>query len=199
MISRRVATFLLGIWIGCCVLVDLLALQTGSVANQFLDNGDDRGGALVAKAGKENLAIVLHHVSLEQTRVLLGNWELAQLLLAIGIGILAIFSDQKKRLPMLMCLAMAVIVAGQAFLITPQWADVGRGLDWIAESSAPAMANRMAMFAQTYAGLEAVKLLIGGGLASYFFAMESTVKRSHRSRSSSRRQEAVAEAPVKPS
>jgi len=179
MISRRVATFLLGLWIGCCVLVDLLALQTGHSAERFL-NGPGEASVLVEKAGRDNLATVLRHVALEDTRAMLDTWEWTQLGLAAGIGILMLFSDQRKRLGIAMLLVMTAIAFGQAFLITPQWTDFGRELDFARPGAQPVVANRIAMLTQTYGALEIVKLLVGGVLASYFFAMESTVKRHSR-------------------
>jgi hypothetical protein len=176
MISRRIATFLLGLWIGGCVLVDLLALQTGHSAEQFL-NGPGEASAFVEKAGKDDLATILRHVELEDTRAMLDAWEWAQLGLAAGIGTLMLFSDQRKRLGIAMLLVMSVITIGQAFLITPQWTDFGRELDFARQGAQPVVANRIAMLTQTYGVLEIVKLLVGGVLASYFFAMESTVKR----------------------
>lgn len=191
MISRRIATFLLGIWIGCCVLVDLLALQTGHSAKRFLDGPDTNG--IVQKIGKDSLAPAMHHVALQQTRELLGNWELTQLGLAGAIAILLTLSDQKKQLAILMCGAMLVIVGAQTFLITPQWTDLGRQLDFAPSGSDPVAVNHMATLTQTYGALETLKLLLGGGLASYFFAMESTVRRRKRHHASSE----IGEIPLK--
>jgi hypothetical protein len=165
---------------GCCILVDLISLQTGQTGIRFLDGRDVDPTALLERAGKQNLAIGLRHVAREETRGLLTNWELAQIGLAVGIGILLFFSDQKKPLALGLCGGMFVLVLIQKFLITPEWTDAGRRLDLIADNSAPVVANHVATLAKVYTGLEAVKLMIGGSLASYFFAMESKVKHRRR-------------------
>lgn len=180
MLPRRFATFLLGIWLGCCLLVDFISMQTGRIGERFLTSPGDEAHRLVGKADSANIAALLNYISREETRSLTVQWEIAQLLLVISIAILTVFSDQKRPIPILMCVAMFMLALGQAFVITPRLIDVGRQLDFGGGGAVAAFTNQFSMLATIHAGLEGIKLLVGGALASYYFMMESTVRRSRR-------------------
>jgi len=178
MFSRRLATFLLGIWIGCCALVDVLALESHRIAAQILDTPSLEAKAALAKASEVPIGPLLHHLAAEQRRANLNNWEATQFGLVLMILLLLIFTDQRKVLAIAMCGAMGLIVLIQHFGITPDLTILGRSADFLAESSAFNTRTKIWTLTQMYGVLETLKLVIGGVLASYFFAMESTVKRS---------------------
>ena len=177
MFTRRVALFLLGIWIGCCLLVDAQALARNRVANRILDNPADLARPDVTKAGADVSARLLRHLAGEQMRDTLNGWELAQGLLAAGIVVLLVLSDQRKPIAMGMCGLMALLVLAQHLMILPELSYTGRTLDFNQQQASFELGSRYLMLTQLYGAAEIVKLLIGGGLASYFFAMESVVKR----------------------
>lgn len=180
MLSRRVATFLLGAWLGCCLLVDAIMLQAGDTSKRFLENPQAEGQRLLDKAEPASVEPLLNYLAREQSRSLTVQWETAQLVFAISITILTLFSDQKKPVPLAICVAMFMLVAGQGFVITPRLIDVGRHLDLGDGGAVVALTNQYATLSSMYAGLEGLKLLMGGVLASYYFMMESIVRRSRR-------------------
>jgi hypothetical protein len=195
MFSRRLATFVLGIWMGCCALVDILALEGHRIANLLLDSpGPDVKGVLT-KAADAQVATLLHHMASEQTRAIFDNWEQAQLVLALAMLVTLVFTDQRKILAVLMCAAMAMLVLVQHFVVTPDLNSLGRSADFLAEAGSFSIRAQTWTLVQIYGGLETLKLLIGGVLASYFFGMESTVKRSKMRRS--RSSDPVLDAPVR--
>lgn len=189
MLPRRFATFLLGIWLGCCLLVDFISMQTGRISERFLSSPGDEAHRLMGKADPASTAALLNYISHEETRSLAGQWEVAQLVLAISIGILTVFSDQKRPIPILMCVAMFMLAAGQAFVITPRLIDSGQQLDLGGGGAVAALTNQFSMLAGMHAAFEGIKLLLGGALASYYFMMESTIKRSRRSSGRTRSEE----------
>ena len=178
MFSRRLATFLLGVWMGCCVLVDVLALKGQRIASRILDIPIIEAKAALTKAGDAPIAPLLHHLASEQVRATLENWETAQLFIAIGIIVLLVFTDQRKILAILMATTMGLLTLIQHFGVTPDLNILGRSMDFLAESASFSTRTQVWTLTQIYGGLETVKLVIGGLLASYFFAMESTVKRA---------------------
>jgi hypothetical protein len=178
MFSRRLATFLLGIWMGCCMLVDALALEGHRVAARILDVPILEAKAALTKAGEAPIGPLLHHLASEQVRAMLETWGAAQLLLAVFLLLLLALTDQRKILAVLMAAAMGLLASAQHFGITPDLNILGRSADFLPETASFSTRTQIWTLTQLYGVMEIVKLLIGGVLASYFFAMESTVKRS---------------------
>lgn len=178
MLSRRFATFLLGIWMGCCVLVDVLALEGQRIATRILDIPIIEAKAALTKAGDAPIGPLLHHLASEQVRATIENWEVAQLVVFVIMLVLLVFTEQRKILAVILATAMGLLTLIQHFAVTPDLNILSRSLDFLAESAAFTVRAQVWTLTQIYAVLETIKLLAGGALASYFFAMESTVKRS---------------------
>ncbi len=179
MFTRRVATFLLGVWIGCCLLVDLFALQGTQVADRIIDSQATEVRELVTKAGAANVTPLMRHFAGERVRGLIDNWEPAQLVLAVVMIILLVFTDQRRIIALSITAIMAILTVVQHFFITPDWILLGQQADFLPEAASFSVRSQLWTFTQAYGALEIVKLLLGGALASYFFVMEST-KRSRR-------------------
>jgi hypothetical protein len=178
MFSRRLATFVLGIWMGCCALVDFLALEGHSTIAAVLDNPTADVRDILKKAGDAAVEPLLHHAASEQTRSLLNGWENAQLIIALILLVVLTLTDQRKILAILMAGTMTLFVLVQHFWITPDLSILGRSVDFQAPSASFSVRAQVWTLTQIYGGLETLKLVVGGILTSYFFAMESTVKRS---------------------
>jgi hypothetical protein len=173
-------------WIGGCLLVDALALERNRAANRILDNPADQARSDITQVGREASSRLLHHLAGEQARDTFSGWEQAQGLIGISIVLLLVFSDQRKPIAIGMSGLMAVLVAAQHLMITPELSYTGRILDFSSERASFDVAARYWTLTQMYGGTEVLKLITGGVLASYFFAMESVVKRRKgRSRSHS--------------
>jgi hypothetical protein len=195
MFSRRLATFVLGIWMGCCALVDILALEGHRITRQVLDNPSPEVKGVLTKAGDAPVATLTHHVASEQTRATFETWEQAQMILALIMVIMLVFTDQRKILAIAMCGAMFLVVVAQHFGVTPDLNIVGRSADFLAENASFNVRTQIWTLTQIYGALETFKLVVGGVLASYFFGMESTVKRSKSRRT--RASDEVLNAPVR--
>jgi hypothetical protein len=178
MFSRRLATFVLGIWMGCCALVDFLALEGHRIVTLVLDNPNADIRDILKNAGDAAVGPLMHHAASEQTRALLSAWEGAQLVIALIMLVILILTEQRKILAIVMTAAMALLVLVQHFAVTPELSILGRSVDFLSESASFSVRSQVWTLTQLYGGLETLKLVIGGVLASYFFAMESTVKRS---------------------
>lgn len=185
MFSRRFATFLLGIWMGGCVLVDVLALEGHRVATRILDIPIIEAKAALAEAGTAPIAPLLHHQASEQVRATLVTWETAQLIILGVMLVVLVLTEQRKVLAVVLATAMGLLTLIQHFGVTPDLHILGRSLDFLAESAAFTVRAQVWTLTQIYAVLEVLKLVTGGVLASYFFAVESTVKRSKTRRSRS--------------
>jgi hypothetical protein len=68
---------------GCCVLVDVQAMEGHRIAARILDIPIIEAKAALTKAGDAPVGQLLHHLAGEQVRAILQNWESAQLILAV--------------------------------------------------------------------------------------------------------------------
>lgn len=181
MFSRRVATFLLGMWIGCCLFADILALRGSATVDRILNNPQSAEAmAAVEQAGGREAGGLLRHTIQEQVRAMLNAWGAVQLLLGLSIGVLLVVTDQRKPLAIGLCAAMTAVAAVQHYFFTPELEYQGRLLDFRSESEAFQTAARLWTLRQMFGGAELFKLLLGGVLASYLFAVEAVVRRSRR-------------------
>ena len=162
---------------GCCGLVDFLALEGHRIVTLVLDSPTADVRDILKKAGDAAVGPLLHHAASEQTRALLSAWEDAQLLIGLIMLVILILTDQRKILAIAMTAAMALLVLIQHFAVTPELSILGRSVDFQSESASFSVRAQAWTLTQIYGVLETIKLVIGGVLASYFFAMESTVKR----------------------
>ena len=178
MFSRRVATFLLGIWIGGCLLVDVLALEGHRIAGRILLSPSPEAQAILKVTGDAPASALLHHLASEQTRANLGNWEIAQIVLVIAMAVPLIVTDQRKWGAVAMVGAMGLLTLIQMYGISPSLNSLGRQADFQGEAAPASLQTQIWTMTRMYGLVETLKLLIGGALASYFFAMESVVRRS---------------------
>ncbi|MEP6962751.1 MAG: hypothetical protein ABI995_11785, partial [Acidobacteriota bacterium] len=99
MLTRRVATFVLGMWIGCALLLDLICVQGQRFADLMITNPLDNAKPTMLKIGAENATSLLRHMAGEMSRTYLYNWESAQFVGAVVLILLLLLSDQKKAVP----------------------------------------------------------------------------------------------------
>ena len=98
--TRRLATFLLGTWIGCGALMALLVVENLRSATQLMAAPSAPAAKLIEKLGTEDASLLLSYHAAEQSRNYLFVWETAQFALAVVLGICLFLGTQKKILPL---------------------------------------------------------------------------------------------------
>lgn len=145
------ATFLLGMWMGCSVLIGLIALEDSHLAGAA-------GGALLA----------------EQDWRHFYSWEEVQIGLGLVLAICLFLGTQRRITPLICCGAMLLLVLFEHSSLTPDLI-----VDQ-AERAKPLTNDRIATarthplnLSRIYGVAEGVKFLIGGFLASYLFVFRT--------------------------
>lgn len=69
MSATRVATFLLGVWIGCGVCMDLLALLSPRLAGRAINSASPVAADLIRKSGQEQIALLRRDKSRKRSRL----------------------------------------------------------------------------------------------------------------------------------
>lgn len=181
MLSRRLAIFLLGAWIGCSILILAIVLQNPSAAGLLASSPAENARPLVERLGQAQAQTLLKHFANEQSRAYLNNWELAQMVLTLVMLAALVFSGLRLALPASLTLAMCGLVVFQHFWITPDLVFYGRQADFVRTEASFSLESQLWTLTRMYGAAEALKLVCGGILASYFFGSQPG-GRAHASR-----------------
>jgi len=167
--TRRIATFLLGIWLGCSLWIDFLDYQGYHSAGLVTDRPTAGAAKILRASGPEQTQLLLRHFALEQTRYFVRLWQRIEILLALALGVFLFRATPQRAFPLFLGALMLVMVAFQYFALTPELAYQGRETDFPPGNAAVGSVARVWALQQVYAGVEAVKLLAGAVLAGYLF------------------------------
>lgn len=179
--TRRVVTFLLGIWMGCSLLLGFLTLENFRSPNLVLSSPPPAAGKIMEKLGPDEARLLLRYLAMEQSRSYLAIWEDAEIGIGILLVLLFVLSSQTRIFPIAMAGAMLILVLFQHFGILPEIIYQGREADFPPGSGSFEVQARVWTLGQIYVSAEAAKLLICGVLASYlfvFYAPDRNRKRS---------------------
>ena len=183
--TRRIVTFLLGIWVGCSLLLGYLTLENLRSPNLVLSSPAQAEAKTIEKIGQEDARLLLRHLAMEQSRSYLGAWEDAQLVLGVVLLLLLLMSSQTRMFPVLMAVAMLLAVLFQHFAVLPEMIFRGREADFPPGSANIDIQARVWTLAQFYFGLEAAKMIVACILTSYLFVFYANPNRSKSRRRSS--------------
>jgi hypothetical protein len=171
--SSRVATFLLGAWLGCCLLMDAIAVQNLRLAERFMSSPIIQVTALTNILGPQQTTTLLRHFVSEQNRFYFANWELVEIPAALVTIAFVYFACEKRITPLVLAALMLVMVVFQAFAITPEWGYRGREVDFPPGSDNIGQQARLWAMTQIFMGVEATKIFIGLILTTYIFLFKS--------------------------
>src|SRR5713101_5564123 len=108
--TRRMATFLLGSWLGCSLFMSYLAVQNLRSPSRTLVNATPPAAKLAQKLGEDDALLLLRFHASEQNRTYLYYWELVEIPLALGVGGCLFLGTQKRILPLVFCGTMLMLV-----------------------------------------------------------------------------------------
>jgi hypothetical protein len=161
---RRLASILLGAWLGAGILTDVAVTQNFQTVDRFLQNpGNPATSAELNKIGRDRARVVLRRNAGEENNWIFLNWERVEVGLGAALFLLLLFGSRPQKLMLALCIAMLTIVGVQHFLLTPQITDLGRIVDDFPANSAES--RRFWELHGFYSGLEIFKMLVGLGFA----------------------------------
>jgi hypothetical protein len=158
-----------------------LAVRSLEIPSAVLSSPPAPVAEIVKKLGYDTTAQFLRHSTAELTRNLTYSWEEGQIGLALALGGCLFLATQRRIFPLVLCGLMLVLVLFQFGAISPEIAYRGREADFPPGSSNIGTVTRLLALQQVYFGVEVVKLIAGGLLASYLFVFR-TQRRSRKDR-----------------
>jgi hypothetical protein len=178
--TRRISTFLLGAWILGCALMAYISVQA-LTTSASLASPVPAVTEIEQKLGYDLTAMLVRHVQQDQARAILRFWERGEILLGIALGGCLFMATQRKIFPLVICGLMVMLAMFQFFALSPEIAYRGREADLPPGNNNVATMTRLIALQQVYFGVEIVKLMAGGLLASYLFVFR-TSRRSRKER-----------------
>ena len=163
---RRLATFLLGVWLAVSGLADFSAVQNFRSIDRFLSDPGPLAGANVEKLGKSEARILLRHQIGEINRFLFEKSEQIQIVLALAfLGTVFFVPAQLRLIPSILGSIMLLILLADRFFLTPEITRLGRALDY--PTAQNIAADAFWRLHGIYSGLELLKLALGLGAAGF--------------------------------
>lgn len=171
--TRRMATFLLGVWIGCSLFMDFLSLQNLRAADWVMANTTAPATKRLKMLSQEDAGLILRYEGAEMNRRYTAGWETVEIALALALGLCTFMGTQKRAFPLVLCGVMLVAVIFQHVAISPELAYRGRETDFPPGNTLFGPQARVWAMQQMFGVVEAVKLLVGGVLLSYLFVFRT--------------------------
>lgn len=156
---RRLASFLIGAWLGCGLFMALVATHNFRGVDQLLEHPSAPAAKIVTAIGQDSARMLLRYQVSELNRWYFETWDSAQLALGVLLLFLLLFGTTENKYTLLLAALMLVIVAFDRFVLTPQIAAEGRALDFSHNPHAPGHA-RFWVLHGAYSGLELIKWLL---------------------------------------
>ncbi|MCA2962926.1 MAG: hypothetical protein ACK58M_06495 [Acidobacteriota bacterium] len=175
--SRRILSFMLGVWFAGLVGVTLFTTFRPRLAYAMVDNPPYEAAKWIEVLTKERTATLLRHYDAEVGRQVLESWRYADLLLGTLLLVSAVMSKSGK--PTLIGSALLLLLGlVSAFLLTPQVVAVGRLLDFRAVGIDTPDRQQFTALNRMFHSIGFLRFLIAAAMAALLFA------RAPRSRSS---------------
>ncbi len=158
---RRIASFLLGLWLGGGLLMAWIAIESFRSVDQLLAAPSPVVAIQIKALGPGGAHALLRYQAAEQNRQYFEAWELVQLILGAGFLSFLLFGSNEGKFSMLLLLLMFLITVAQRFLMTPELSALGRTFDFIPADLPSVERNKFWMLHGVYTGSEIVKWGLG--------------------------------------
>ncbi|MBZ5724836.1 MAG: hypothetical protein LAP87_07545 [Acidobacteriia bacterium] len=163
--SRRLACFLLGLWLGGSLLMVWIATGNFRSADRALEQPNPAVALQIKTFGFTQTRLLLRYQISEQNRLSLETWEYAQLFFGIFLFFFFLFGTGEGKFSLAAVLCMLAIVVFQRFLLTPQLIGLGRSIDFLPDAASHEH-KQFQVISQAYSIIEPVKWVLGLALAA---------------------------------
>ena len=150
-----------------------VAIENLRSPNLVLSGPIEAASKIIQSLPPDEVRLLLRHLAAEQNRFYFYVWEQVEIPLALLLGGCLFLATQKRIFPLVLCGLMLVLVLFEHVAITPELAFRGRATDFPPGNAVFGAQARVWALYQVYVGAEAVKLVMGGILASYLFVFRT--------------------------
>ncbi len=163
--SRRLASLLIGAWLGASVFMDFTAIENFRSVDHFLNAPSAvTADQIRVMGGKTEARIFLRHQAGELNRYLFEQWEYTEIALGLAVLMTFVFGrGEVAKAALALTALMLIVVAAGRFFLTPEITRLGRLLDY--PNTPGANTGLFWRLHGVYSGLELLKLALGLGVA----------------------------------
>ena len=179
---RRFACFLLGLWLGGGLFMDMVVTQNFRSVDRLLAKPAPLAAEQIAKLGPDAARVFLRHQVSEQNRWYFENWEVMQIVLGALFFFFMLFATREKKLALSLVLLMIGAVLVQRFMLTPGMISLGRLIDFVPPEAPSGERTQFWVLHSWYGAVELGKSALGLVLAARLIS-------HHSARSGNARQE----------
>ena len=174
--ARRLACFILGMWLAAGLAVAWLERGDFRTIGEVLAQPDDAVAQRMKALGAHETYLLMGRVAWEQRQRTTENWESVQMLVGLGFFLFLLFGTHQGKLPLAMGLLLLGIVALERFLLTPEVLSLGRAAGFASGPASSAEDMRRMVLSSTHLGFEIAKWIVQAALGAVMI-----VRRGHRS------------------
>lgn len=128
--TRRLVTFLLGIWIFGTLFVAYISNASLNITRAINENPNEAASSLIEPAGSDRVNTLTRYTTAEIQRAMVESWEWVQVGIGLAIVCTMPFALRMKWLYFTGAVIMWLIVICQRWLLTPEMLGIGRMLDF---------------------------------------------------------------------
>lgn len=164
--SRRLACFLLGLWLGGGLILIWITRQNLSVPDRILAQPDPAATLRMKLLGRDEARNLLRYEASEMNRYYLEVWEIVQIVLGALFFFFLLFGTTEGKFPLTLALLLLVLILVERFLLTPELYGLGKLLDFGAPAAMHGERARYRVIDAAYFAIElakwAMQLLLAG-------------------------------------
>jgi hypothetical protein len=163
--ARRLACFILGMWLAAGITVAWLEREDFQTIQDVLAQPDPAVGERMKALGAHETFLLMEHVTAEQRQRTIRTWENVELLFGLGFFFFLLFGTREGKLPLAMALLLVGMVVLERFLLTPEALALARIASFKA-GRASGEAVRRIVLSSTHEGFEITKWMVEAALAT---------------------------------
>ena len=158
---RRLACFLLGLWLGGGLFMDMVVTQNFRSVDRLLSRPAPAAAQQLEKLGHDDARMLLRHQVSEQNRWYFESWGKIEIAIGAAVLLVLLFGSTEKTFSLLLALLMLFAVIVQRFALTPQMVILGRAIDWVPIDQPSPERTRFWLMHNAYVGLEIMNWALG--------------------------------------
>jgi hypothetical protein len=178
--ARRLACFLLGLWLAGGLFMAWVATQSFHEVDRLLSHTNPTATLHYQPLGEDARPLMRFQAS-EFNRSLFHVWENVQLALGLALFVLMLFWSHENKFVLGGIVVLLLLTVAQRFVLSPEILALGRMLDFAAPDASQPERNQFWIAHTAYAAVEVTKWLLALLLTG---RMVFSSKRSGRSRDS---------------
>ncbi len=181
MSSRRIAVYLLGLWLGCTLFMGWVATHDLGSVDPILKQSNRQLQREIKEIGYDRVKALLRFEAAELNRHFFYYWEWLQIFLALVVLIILLDATNGNKFTLVIITGVILLLLVQHFLVGPQVLELGRGLDFAAPDQMLDERRAFGTFHAYYSSIELIKLVLVGIISVRMLLHGSSGKRRRRS------------------